>query len=318
MGVNLDQPQRWKRDIEQSVDMYNQWFVKFAPSAFRDTREQCTQVVEDSLAFTDHMRAATPDKLVANPGILPTLRMTTSPPLAVDRLIGLSGATPNVVKSLEKGRLPGRMPEAMLMTELAKITATLQRMTDSDVFPWLHKGVPPTEPEIHRAATIVADRLCGSAANPIIRNAQETRQLAVLKAWLEARGYREVPLVKRADFRKMDPGTFAFRLVVPVETGKRKPVKIPVDAVIMPLHAAPGTLPLLVEAKSAGDFANPNKRRKEEAKKMQQLRAAYGANVQFVLLLCGYFNVAYLEYEADEGIDWVWEHRIDDFVQMGL
>ena len=28
--------------------------------------------------------------------------------------------------------------------------------------------------------------------------------------------------------------------------------------------------------------------------------------------MCGYFDAAYLGYEAAEGIDWIWEHRIED------
>ena len=34
--------------------------------------------------------------------------------------------------------------------------------------------------------------------------------------------------------------------------------------------------------------------------------------------LGGYFGSDYLGYEAAEGIDWVWEHRIDDLVKLGL
>ncbi len=30
------------------------------------------------------------------------------------------------------------------------------------------------------------------------------------------------------------------------------------------------------------------------------------------------FDVGYLGYEAQDGIDWVWEHRIDDFEQLGV
>ena len=30
MAVNRDKPDRWKADIEQSVDMYNDWFIRFA------------------------------------------------------------------------------------------------------------------------------------------------------------------------------------------------------------------------------------------------------------------------------------------------
>ena len=80
----------------------------------------------------------------------------------------------------------------------------------------------------------------------------------------------------------------------------------------MPLQSKTGGFPLLIEAKSAGDFTNTNKRRKEEATKVAQLRSNYGNAIRFVLFLCGYFDSGYLGYEAAEGIDWVWEHRIDD------
>lgn len=74
----------------------------------------------------------------------------------------------------------------------------------------------------------------------------------------------------------------------------------------------------MIEAKSAGDYTNPNKRRKEEAIKMVQLRSNYSDNVRFVLFLCGYFDSDYLGYEAAEGIDWLWEHRIDDLALFGV
>ena len=86
----------------------------------------------------------------------------------------------------------------------------------------------------------------------------------------------------------------------------------------MPRGARAGEFPLFLEAKSAGDFTNTNKRRKEEAVKMAQLRSTYGAAVRFNLFLCGYFDSGYLGYEAAEGIDWVWEHRIDDLALFGL
>lgn len=77
-------------------------------------------------------------------------------------------------------------------------------------------------------------------------------------------------------------------------------------------------MPILVEAKSAGDFTNVNKRRKEESDKMGRLKQRFGKNVPYVLFLCGYFDSGYLGYEAAEGIDWVWEHRIDDLSSLGL
>lgn len=119
----------------------------------------------------------------------------------------------------------------------------------------------------------------------------------------------------------MEPGTFAFRLNVLVKassTTEVKTVRIPVDVVIQPKTAMAPHLPILIEAKSAGDFTNVNKRRKEEAMKATQLRATYGEGVKFVLFLCGYFDAAYLGYEAAEGIDWIWEHRIEDMDQLGI
>ena len=86
----------------------------------------------------------------------------------------------------------------------------------------------------------------------------------------------------------------------------------------MPKKAKAGAFPIFFEAKSAGDFTNTNKRRKEEAVKMTQLRSTYGNKVQFNLFLCGYFDTGYLGYEAAEGIDWVWEHRIDDLALFGI
>ena len=110
--------------------------------------------------------------------------------------------------------------------------------------------------------------------------------------------------------------TYAFRMNLAV--GKALKVNIPVDVVIQPKKRRKDRLPILIEAKSAGDFTNTNKRRKEEATKIHQLQAAYGDTVPFVLFLCGYFGSDYLGYEAAEGIDWVWEHRIDDLVKLGL
>ena len=117
----------------------------------------------------------------------------------------------------------------------------------------------------------------------------------------------------------MPPATFAFRLGIPVELGSMaKPIAIPVDVAIKPLRARAADLPLFIEAKSAGDFTNVNKRRKEEAAKMSQLRHQFGLKVRYALFLCGYFDSGYLGYEASEGIDWVWEHRIDDLAEFGL
>ena len=318
MAVNRDKPDRWKQDIAQSVDMYNDWYLQFAPETYRTTRVQATEEVRETLEATDSLRDIGVALLKAHPAILSTLRMSTCPPLAVDRLIGLTGVSRNLVKVMEKdGGLPLRMPSYELDRDLEKIVEIIRRMADPDIFVWLERYDNPSEQEVYRAATIVADRLCGSMANPIIRNAQEKRQLAAIDTWLTSIVY--TPAVEGVRHDEMLSGTFSFHLNVPVErAGTGGSINIPVDAVVMPRSARVGELPLLIEAKSAGDFTNVNKRRKEEAMKMGQLRRTYGSDVRFILFLCGYFDSGYLGYEAAEGIDWVWEHRIGDLREFGL
>jgi hypothetical protein len=320
MAVNADKPHRWKADIAQSVDLYNNWFMQFAPRAYRDTRVETAQQVEAALRWTANLTNLTPTVLRQYPSVLKILRMATAPPIARDRLIGLAGVLTNLVKSMEdNNRLPPRMPGVSVDEELQKISHVITRLIDQDIFPWIGNRQEPTEAEVHRAATIIADRLCGAVADPIVRNAQERRQLGMIKEWLEQRSYSYIQVGERLRFNQMRPGTFAFRINIPVMLeGGAKQVNIPIDTVIMPMQAQSNDLPLLIEAKSAGDYTNTNKRRKEEAIKVAQLRNNYGDNVRFVLFLCGYFNSGYLGYEAAEGIDWVWEHRIDDLAEFGV
>ena len=319
MTVNRNKVDIWKSDVMKSVDFYNDWFMNFAPKAFRETRIKTTEQVENVLKCTDNLTNICSEILKQKPEILPILRMTTCPPIARDRLIGLAGISPNLVKCMEvEKRIPPRMQVSSLDKDLMKIGQIIEKMIDPDIFIWKVRKDKGSPEEIYRASTIVADRLCGAVADPIIRNAQEKRQLLSIKNWLEIRGYQELESDKIKDFRQMKPGTFSFRLNVSVAISDAGSVNIPVDAVIMPLNAKFGDFPILMEAKSAGDFTNTNKRRKEEAIKIQQLQRTYGKQISFNLFLCGYFDSSYLGYEAAEGIDWIWEHRIDDLAQLGL
>ncbi len=320
MPVNRNRTNKWKEDIEKSVDYYNNWFINFAPKAFRESRVKTTKDVARTLSITDNLRSIKPEVLINNPCILPTLRMTTCPPLARDRLIGLAGANKNLVERMEKNnRTPAKLDRAKLEAELKKICSILERLTDKDIFSWLDKGIHPSSTDVQRAASVIADRLCGATADPIIRNAQEARQLRAIGEWLDSRGYTYIPSGNGAKFNEMSPATYCFRLNIPtVSRNKGKTVNVPVDVVVMPKDSKRGDMPFLIEAKSAGDYTNVNKRRKEEAKKIDQLKKTYGTKIRYVLYLCGYFDSGYLGYEAAEGIDWIWEHRTDDFAKFGL
>jgi hypothetical protein len=320
MAINADKPHLWKADTRASVDQFNRWFMRFAPKAYRDTRKKTIKSVEQDLKQTSDLTIITPAVIEANPAILPTLRMSTCPPLARDRLVGLADSNKNVVETLEEGRVPPRLAPELLHEHLRRISSTLSQMLDVDVFPWLEEKRRPSKEERYRSSTIVADRLCGAVAEPIVRNAQEKRQLALIQQYLTARGYKLQGHSAGTPLTVMEPGTFTFRLNVNVKSPKAdaEDIKIPVDAVVQPKSAELPHMPLFIEAKSAGDFTNVNKRRKEEAIKITQLKATYGEQVVFVLFLCGYFDAAYLGYEAAEGIDWIWEHRIEDLDQLGI
>lgn len=325
MAINRDKPDRWKEDISLSVDFYNCWFMNFAPATFRETRKKTAQKVERTLRETKQLTEVSVDLLKSHPETLPILRMSTCPPIARDRLIGLAGVSANLVgnmESAEGSRISPRMHEEELHSQLERISAIITKMADPDIFVWIGRDRAATRQEIRRAATIVADRLCGAVSDPIIRNAQERRQLTAISQYLTGKGYNFLSPGTGAKFNQMRPGSFSFRTNVPVQiinnSEEKFDVNIPVDVVVMPLTSKTGDMPLLIEAKSAGDFTNVNKRRKEEAQKMQLLRNTYGTGVRYCLFLCGYFDSGYLGYEAAEGIDWIWEHRIEDLNQCSL
>jgi len=152
-------------------------------------------------------------------------------------------------------KLPDRMSKSEIRTELNKLCYVIEKLLDRDIFPWLGNSGNVDDDEVKRASTIIADRLCGAVANPIIRNAQERRQLLAIKLWLEERGYKQIPVNQKITLDNLEPGTFAFRLNVPVKMDNSSgSVNIPVDAVIKTIGSDKSEFPLLIEAKSAGDY----------------------------------------------------------------
>jgi hypothetical protein len=164
MPINMDKPHLWKADIAQSVNLYNAWFMRFAPQTYRDTRLKTTIQVEEAFRWTKNLVNTSPETLRQHPSMLPMLRMVTAPPLARDRLIGLAGVAGNLVKSMEVDhRLPPHMSLPQLETDLLKIGDTLLSLVDRDLITWLDPPSEPSREDIHRAATVVADRLCGGS-----------------------------------------------------------------------------------------------------------------------------------------------------------
>ena len=319
--VNRDKTHQWKADIVDSVDMYNDWFMRFAPQAFRTTRVQTTKDVEAALRATDNITNIQPTLMRKHPEILPTLRMSTCPPLAVDRLIGLAGVSINLVKCMElEKKLPVRMKAAEVDLHLAKIAKIIEKMADPDIFVWLGRKQPPSERR--STAPRPSSRIVSAGPSPIRSFATRRRNASSPPSNSGSKRAATTsfpPVTTVCTSRLCRPAPSAFG---PMSRSSwkaaRTPSIFPLTRLSCPKRARSGDFPVFFEAKSAGDFTNTNKRRKEEVVKTDQLRRTYGNKVQFNLFLCGYFDSGYLGYEAAEGIDWVWEHRIDDLALFGL
>src|SRR5690349_20325398 len=122
MTVKANKPDRWKADIAQSVVLYNTWFMRFAPEAYRTERVTATMAVESALMETDNLRNIQPVLLRLSPVVLKMLRMATAPPIARDRLSGLANVSKGLIKTMEdKGRMP-RTGGASLDEQLERIS----------------------------------------------------------------------------------------------------------------------------------------------------------------------------------------------------
>jgi len=161
MAVNLDKPQRWKADTQLSVDDYNRWFLEYAPITYRETRARATVYVEDILLRTDNLRRLTGDLLFQHPDALEMLRVSTSPPTARDRLVGLAQVSKSLIENMERNkRISPNLPETVVHEQLERITSIISHLIDRDIFIWFNRDTDPTLEEVRRASTVVADRLC--------------------------------------------------------------------------------------------------------------------------------------------------------------
>jgi hypothetical protein len=264
MSINADRPYLWKADVAASVDLYNDWFMRFGPKAYRETRVKTTEHVQEAIRITNDLVLLDRQVLRDHPAVLPVLRMSTAPPIARERLAGLAYVNKHLIHIMEEeGKLPSRMNEKVLDKQLQAIAGILSELLDDDIFPCLKRKTTPTQMERYRASTIVADRLCGAMSDPIIRNAQEKRQLTRIDRCLRQRGYKPASHKPGMTFTDMPPGSFALHMNV--VAGAERKANIPIDVIVQPHRPDPSGLPILIEAKSAGDFTNTNKRRKEEA-----------------------------------------------------
>lgn len=318
MPINADKPHLWKADAARSIEWYNAWFVRAAPQAYQDARLQTATQVEAALEATAHLTRITPAMLREQPRMLTLLRLTTTPPLARERLSALAQAPLTLLSAMERdGQIPPQLVESIVEADLQRIGAILMQLADRDIFPWLVQGAPLTPAQIRRAALIIADRLCATSADTVLREAQRQRQLSALTRWLQRRGYTQVETTRRLGLEPLRPGTFVVQLSVPVlRAASTTQGTVAIDVALMPAQAPRGELPLLIEARVAGDVSRAHKKSMEDVATVTALRNSYGQSLRVLRVLCGYFDMGYLGQAAAEGIDWVWEHRLDDLAQL--
>jgi XamI restriction endonuclease len=222
-----------------------------------------------------------------------------------DRFVGFSGANKSLVTTMErKGEIPSKTRRLHLQLEV--MCDFLRTLLDPGLFCWLEENRAPSANERDKALLVIGERLATAFYLPMLRNAQEARQRELICAYLEGEGFEE----SLASPLEMEAGRFGFGRNVRVVRADGEPQNLPVDCVISPLDAE---LPLAcLELKSAGDFTNVNKRRKEESDKHEALKRTHGDGTVFLLQLFGYFGRPYLGFEAAAGIDWAWDHRLAD------
>lgn len=59
MPINADKPHLWNMDVAASVDLFNEWFVNFAPQTYRETRTKTTEQVRQSFQNLNELRSIT-------------------------------------------------------------------------------------------------------------------------------------------------------------------------------------------------------------------------------------------------------------------
>jgi hypothetical protein len=174
--------------------------------------------------------------------------------------MGLAPVGKSLIDALEgkedkPPRLPHRTKKPEMMENLQMLCDVLAELNDDDLLPWVASEEKPSQQDLDRAAAVIADRMCGACSDPIIRNAQERRQLATLRRWLRRNGYREISTKDGKDPYAMPLGPFAFRLSLLAGDAKTS-VKIPIDCVVKPLNAQANALPILwVWEHRTADFA---------------------------------------------------------------
>jgi len=67
--LNNHRTERWKADVAESVEFYNNWFLHFAPQTYITERNEAARVVEEALKRTNDLTAINTEVLIPVNGL---------------------------------------------------------------------------------------------------------------------------------------------------------------------------------------------------------------------------------------------------------
>jgi len=105
-NINNKNTERWNEDVQKSVMFYNDWFLNFAPDTYINARKDAINKVESAFQKTECFNSLSIHMLKNAPESITILRLSTTPPLARDRLVGLANISKNLIEKMEEGRFP--------------------------------------------------------------------------------------------------------------------------------------------------------------------------------------------------------------------
>ncbi len=308
--MNAKSSENWERDRVLAKEEIIEWLaITTSTKNSRSLLENQITLLLDELARLNSVEKA----IVKNPRILTSLRSLTRRDIGTSQIATFLGVGTSMYEAIERAEKP-------VAPILSGIVSLLEKELDESLAPWIVENRNPTKEEMNRSVIVAADRILKRSTSTELRYKHEPRQLDKLKEYLDSKGYSEVSGTGISNPRKdMKPGSYAFRVNIDGLTIDGVTLKQNVDTLIMPFSKSSGLLPIFLEAKSMTDEVNPNKRQKEEAQKVDNVRRKWqdkSERLNFVLLLGGTVPRRYLEVEAGSGLDWIWEHRVNDLDKL--
>jgi hypothetical protein len=85
--------------------------------------------------------------------------------------------------------VPPRLRDVRSQLEL--LSSFLVTKLDPGLFPWIEERRDPTAAERDKALLVLGERLTRAFYDPELRNEQERRQKVLMRAYLQAHGFRE-------------------------------------------------------------------------------------------------------------------------------